>query len=692
MAFKDSTPKEDFLTLIPMKEKTRGEDVYNDFKNYPSVPDPAPVGGVWEGIPQMNSPSCIPVAEDYTSMLRTTWKKPSQKPQFNAGCRRLANARYPKETGLGDMPPVEQEIASWTTLGPAYASANPRCPKECAKTDRLISRSFNSTARAARTGNALAILLTALGKTLQSSDQGLGKHKGRSNLSGLDRRVAILLVFKGRAFVPKDKILPLIPRGDSNPVGEPNREVHEGVQDVMVDLHRSQGLTVDCSSQLSRASWERVNRPVGFIPIFKGQNDGCQGATIGACIEGGAALAPLQLRGIKILPYLDDWLICAPFQEQVIRNTEEVLAHIQSLGFTVNWKKSSLQPQHQVKFLGLYFNSITMEACLTPQRIDSLEKALGHFQKGKLVTAHRVQKLVGRMAAASMEIPLGLLRTRPIQRWFNSFRLHPKKDRRTRLLVTKAGMRALLHWRDKDFLRRGTPLGNLPQRRSVITTDASLTGKSTRRDEITTLSPGGNEPADMDVATTVLTESNPHPRCDKQGSRHFVQNRASPRGVAVAHGGPPEDQGGSLHSSASCSTLAGNTMVPGPSSAGSGSSVATSVTGRSPIPNTRADLASKPDGTTIVGMASAESVPQQLDETVRETLDNARAPSTRANYSIRFLQAQLDQGKAASTIRGYASAISASHQGWPAIRPTSLGRSVPEGSWSLMSKSHFAGT
>ncbi|KAJ7991291.1 hypothetical protein DPEC_G00295810 [Dallia pectoralis] len=35
-------------------------------------------------------------------------------------------------------------------------------------------------------------------------------------------------------------------------------------------------------------------------------------------------------------------------QEQVIRNTEEVLAHIQSLGFTVNWRKSSLQPQQQV--------------------------------------------------------------------------------------------------------------------------------------------------------------------------------------------------------------------------------------------------------------------------------------------------------------------------------------------------------
>lgn len=37
--------------------------------------------------------------------------------------------------------------------------------------------------------------------------------------------------------------------------------------------------------------------------------------------------------------------------------------------------------------MGIHFNSITMEACLTPKRIDSPEKALSHFQKGKLVTA-----------------------------------------------------------------------------------------------------------------------------------------------------------------------------------------------------------------------------------------------------------------------------------------------------------------
>lgn len=62
------------------------------------LPDPDPVGSVWEGISQTNFTPCIPVADDYTSMLRSVWKKLCQKPQFNEGCRWLANARYSTET------------------------------------------------------------------------------------------------------------------------------------------------------------------------------------------------------------------------------------------------------------------------------------------------------------------------------------------------------------------------------------------------------------------------------------------------------------------------------------------------------------------------------------------------------------------------------------------------------------------
>ena len=66
----------------------------------------------------------------------------------------MAKARYPSETGLGDMPPVEKEMAALTFLGPEKGTADPRCArKECDKTDRLVCGTYNAAARAACAGN-----------------------------------------------------------------------------------------------------------------------------------------------------------------------------------------------------------------------------------------------------------------------------------------------------------------------------------------------------------------------------------------------------------------------------------------------------------------------------------------------------------------------------------------------------------
>ncbi len=78
------------------------------------------------------------------------------------------------------------------------------------------------------------------------------------------------------------------------------------------------------------------------------------------------------------------------------------------------------------------------------------------------------------------------------------------------------------------------------------------------------------------------------------------------------------------------------TMVFRDDSADSGSPVAATITGGSPVTNGWPNLASEPNGSALVGMTPAEPVPQQLDDAVRETLNNARAPSTCANYAIKW--------------------------------------------------------
>lgn len=57
-----------------------------------------------------------------------------------------------------------------------------------------------------------------------------------------------------------------------------------------------------------------------------------------------AALSPLWMRGMRILPHLDDWLLCAHTKPHAVQDSKLLLRHVQKLGFSVNEKKSYLIP------------------------------------------------------------------------------------------------------------------------------------------------------------------------------------------------------------------------------------------------------------------------------------------------------------------------------------------------------------
>ncbi len=77
--------------------------------------------------------------------------------------------------------------------------------------------------------------------------------------------------------------------------------------------------------------------------------------TFTKCID--AALAPLRLQGIRILNYIDDWLILAQSHKLAVRHRDDVLAHMKELGLRLNAKKNVLSPLQRTTFLGvtLYF-------------------------------------------------------------------------------------------------------------------------------------------------------------------------------------------------------------------------------------------------------------------------------------------------------------------------------------------------
>ena len=187
-------------------------------------------------------------------------------------------------------------------------------------------------------------------------------------------------------------------------------------------------------------------------------------------------MPPLQRRGLRIMPYLGNWIVCAPSRQQVVEDTVSVLFHFQSLGFQVNLKKSDLNPRQETSFLGLCLNSLTMRASLTPQRVAGIQATLRVFSQNRRTELLYFQRMLGLMSAAAMMVPLGLLRARPLQCWLNAFSLHPRRHRDRKLRVTQLCLQALLPWRNVSWLTQGVPLGRVPSRRTLVSTDASQTG------------------------------------------------------------------------------------------------------------------------------------------------------------------------------------------------------------------------
>ncbi len=174
-------------------------------------------------------------------------------------------------------------------------------------------------------------------------------------------------------------------------------------------------------------------------------------------VEG--ALAPLREVGVRILNYLDDWLILAQSRGQLCGHRDLVLRHLSQLGLRVNWEKSKLSPAQRISFLGVELDSVSMTARLTEERAQSVLNCLSSFGGRTVVPLKQFQRLLGHMASAAAVTPLGLLHMRPLQHWLHS-RVPRWAWRRgaLRVNITQECRRSFSPWTDLAFLRAGVAL------------------------------------------------------------------------------------------------------------------------------------------------------------------------------------------------------------------------------------------
>ncbi len=184
------------------------------------------------------------------------------------------------------------------------------------------------------------------------------------------------------------------------------------------------------------------------------------------------ALVPLQLQGIRIMNYINDWMILAQSHQLSVRYRDVMLAHMKELGLRLNAKKSVLSPLQRTTFLGMVWDTMSMQSLAS---IESILSAVKGIRLGQSLTVKQFQRLLGLMAAASIVIPFGLLYTRPLQWWLRTKGFSPRGNPFCMIKATRRCFRALVMWKKPWFLSQGPELGASCSCR-MLTTDASLTG------------------------------------------------------------------------------------------------------------------------------------------------------------------------------------------------------------------------
>ena len=190
-------------------------------------------------------------------------------------------------------------------------------------------------------------------------------------------------------------------------------------------------------------------------------------------------LAPLakwlHLLGIRILFYLDDWLILAGSLEDALRAKNLILSLSCKLGLILNLEKSMLVPSQTVTYLGMIIDSRSMLVSPTPKRVANLISLVQEFQSLRSNSAHRWEVLLGHMVSLEKFRPLARLRLRHFQHWLNLKWDRQVDSKEAIMVVPSFLLRALPWWEDSVAWLRGVPL-QPPSPSLVIFSDASNLG------------------------------------------------------------------------------------------------------------------------------------------------------------------------------------------------------------------------
>ena len=125
--------------------------------------------------------------------------------------------------------------------------------------------------------------------------------------------------------------------------------------------------------------------------------------------------AILHRYGVRMLRYLDDWLILASTENACIQSRDRLLSICTELGIQVNLTKSSVVPTQSLVYLGMEILSLPFIARPTPVRANNLICLIEEFLSTPSPPALLWRRLLGHLSSLILLVSGGMIRMRLLQ-------------------------------------------------------------------------------------------------------------------------------------------------------------------------------------------------------------------------------------------------------------------------------------
>ena len=188
-----------------------------------------------------------------------------------------------------------------------------------------------------------------------------------------------------------------------------------------------------------------------------------------------AVSAWAHARGIRLLRYLDDWLVLSSSEKKAKESIRELLSLCRTLGIVINEKKSDLVPSQSAKYLGMTIDTGAGKVFPSLARVEKFLAVAERFCTMQSPPAQLWRVVLGHLASLERLVPHGRLRMRSLQ-WHLKSQWSPESDPPSLpVALPEEARRDLSWWMVRDHLlvgvRFGTPAPDLH-----LYSDASSSG------------------------------------------------------------------------------------------------------------------------------------------------------------------------------------------------------------------------